>query len=92
MQELLPKQNKTGKNVALGVAGAFFLVPWFFMDFSDAERVEYNALRNRYNHLASIAMSKHCRDDIQPLPSAEEMQEKAREARNKEEKEFPTSR
>ncbi len=37
---LIPKQNKTGKNVGLGIAGAFLIVPWFFMDFSDAERIK----------------------------------------------------
>ena len=73
MQDVLPKTEKTGKNVALGVAGAFFLVPWFFMDFSSAEQVEYEAYRNRYNHLASIAISKECGIEKKVYPSAEEL-------------------
>ena len=73
MQDILPKTEKTGKNVALGVAGAFFLVPWFFMDFSSAEQVEYEAYRNRYNHLASIAISKECGSEKKVYSSAEEL-------------------
>lgn len=57
---LVPATEKTGKNVALGVADAFFLVPWFFMDFSQAEQMEINALRQRYNHLSILAGEKNC--------------------------------
>ena len=57
---IIPKTEKTGKNVALGVAGAFLLVPWFFMDFSDAEQTEVNALRRRYNHLSILSEEKNC--------------------------------
>jgi hypothetical protein len=60
IRRLLPKSEKTGKNVALGVAGAFFLVPWFFMDFSDAEKIEIEAHRSRYNHLARLYDDKQC--------------------------------
>ncbi len=75
IQRLLPERDKTGQNVALGVAGAFLLVPWFFMDFKNAEATEYEAYRQRYNHLASIALDKHC--DIKPAkyPSVEQMRE-----------------
>ena len=48
---LIPASDKTAKNVALGIAGWFLLVPWFFMDFSQAEQTEINALRQRHNHL-----------------------------------------
>lgn len=95
MQQLMPKTNKTGKNVALGVAGAFVLIPWLFMDFSHAEEQEYNALRQRYNHLAIIAMEKDCdkSEEIELLPSAEDMKAKAREeSGGKEKGPYPTSR
>lgn len=76
IQRLLPKTDKTGKNVALGVAGWFFLVPLFFMDFKNAEAVEYEAYRQRYNHLTAIAMSKkNCSVDPTHLPSVQEMKE-----------------
>ncbi len=75
IQRLLPKTDKTGKNVALGVAGWFFLVPLFFMDFKNAEAVEYEAYRQRYNHLASLAMSKDCSTEVINLPSVQQMKE-----------------
>lgn len=67
--KLLPKTEKTGKNVALGVAGAFFLVPWFFMDLSHAEQEEVNALRQRYNHLGAIAVDKKCGYEVKQVPA-----------------------
>jgi hypothetical protein len=73
IQRLLPKTDKTGKNVALGVAGWFLIVPWFFMDFKNAEATEYQALRQRHQHLTSIAMSKKCKVSVQHYPSMEEM-------------------
>ncbi len=75
IQRLLPQTDKTGKNVALGVAGWFFLVPLFFMDFKNAEAVEYQAYRQRYNHLSSLAMSKDCGAETIDLPSIEEMKQ-----------------
>ena len=56
----LPDTQKTGKNVALGVAGLFLLVPWFFMDFTESEKIEIEAMRNRYTRLNSIAADKGC--------------------------------
>ena len=73
IQRLLPKTDKTGTNVALGVAGWFLLVPWFFMDFKNAEQTEYEAYRQRYNHLAAIAMSKKCSVEAAQYPSVQEM-------------------
>lgn len=56
----LPDTQKTGKNVALGVTGLLFIVPWFFMDFSESEQIEIEALRNRYTRLNAIAADKGC--------------------------------
>ena len=64
---LLPDTEKTGKNVLLGIAGAFIIVPWFFMDFSQAEQMEINALRQRYNQLGLIAVDKGCSVDPRPI-------------------------
>jgi len=68
IQNLIPKTNKTGKNVALGIAGWFLLVPWFFMDLSQAEQEEINAYRQRYNHLVSISVDKGCSGQRQQIP------------------------
>ncbi len=81
IQRLLPKTDKTGQNVALGVAGWFLLVPWFFMDFKNAEATEYQALRQRHQHLTSLAISKKCKVNAQNYPSIEEM--KAEYEKNK---------
>ena len=40
IQRLLPETKKTGKNVGLGVAGVFLIVPWYFMDFTKSEQIE----------------------------------------------------
>jgi hypothetical protein len=74
INHLMPKSEKTGKNVALGVTGAFFIVPLFFMDFSDAEKVEIEAYRSRYNHLVRIYNRKGCgtKEIIKPFGLKEE--------------------
>jgi hypothetical protein len=58
ISRLVPQTEKTGKNVALGITGAIFLVPLFFIDLSKAEQIEINAFRQRYNHLVIIASEK----------------------------------
>jgi len=79
ISRLMPQTEKTGKNVALGVAGAFFLVPWFFMDLSHAEQEEVNAYRQRYNTLATLAADKKCDIDTTQIPplKAPEAKEKS---------------
>lgn len=57
---LLPFEDATGKNVVLGVAGAFLLVPWFFMDFKEGEATELQALRRRNQWLREVASNKDC--------------------------------
>ena len=68
IQRLIPETEKTGKNVALGVTGVFFIVPLFFMDLSQAEQEEVNAYRQRYNHLLIIAGDKNCGVKGEPIP------------------------
>jgi hypothetical protein len=60
MFKLYPKTQKTGKNVALGVAGAFFIVPLFFMDFSDSEKIEIEAYQRRDKQLHKMADREKC--------------------------------
>ena len=75
MQRLLPKTNKFATNTLWAVGGCIIIVPFFFMDLKDAEKIEYDALRTRYNRLLIIASEKDC--DLsgvstQPIPSFEE--------------------
>ncbi len=58
--ELLPDADATGKNVALGVTGAFLLIPWFFMDFKEGEAVDIKALDKRNDWLREVAADKDC--------------------------------
>ncbi len=62
--KLIPKSKKTGKNVALGVAGWFLLVPWFFMDFSEAEKIEIRAYQERYLALEQLWEKKSCNEIV----------------------------
>lgn len=57
---LIPQQNKIGKNIALSVAGAFIIVPWLFLDFSDAERIEIQSYQLRNNWLRTLYTNKKC--------------------------------
>jgi hypothetical protein len=60
MQRLLPKTNKLGTNTLWAIGGVLFIVPFFFMDLKDAEKIEYDAFRARYNRLLIIAAEKQC--------------------------------
>ena len=69
IERLIPKTNKTAKNVVLGVTGFFLIVPLFFMDLSKAEQMEIDAYRRRYNHLLIIAGDKECGVDRTEIPA-----------------------
>ena len=60
IKHLIPKSSKTGKNAALGVAGLFFLVPWFFMDLSNAEKQELEGYQERYKMLVKLKEETGC--------------------------------
>lgn len=60
MQRMAPKTDKGLSNALWATAGVFLIVPFFFMDFKDAEKIEYNALRQRYNRLLVYAAEKEC--------------------------------
>ena len=54
-------KKKDKKKVLKMVTGAFIIIPWFFVDMKDAEKVEANALRERYNHLSTLVGRHDCR-------------------------------
>ena len=58
--KLVPESKKGTKNTVLGVTGFFLIVPLFFMDFSDAEKVEIQAYQNRYLELEKMGSRKNC--------------------------------
>jgi len=60
MRQLSPKTDKVGTNVIWAIAGIFLIVPFFFMDFKDAEKIEYDAYRARKIRLMVYAAEKGC--------------------------------
>lgn len=60
MQRLLPKTNKGVTNTLWATAGVFLIVPFFFMDLKDAEKIEFDAMRRRHNRLLIYAAEKNC--------------------------------
>jgi len=68
MQQMINKQleaegarnAQVGGNVALGVLGAFFIVPLFFMDTSNAHTVEEKAAQSRFDRLQQMAIDRKC--------------------------------
>jgi len=89
MQRLLPQTNKFATNTLWAIGGCLVIVPFFFMDLKEAEKIEYDALRTRYNRLLIIASEKNC--DLsgvsaQPIPSLAEQKviaEKVKEEMSK---------
>lgn len=59
-RRLAGKTDKTVKNASLAAAGAFLVVPYFFIDLSEAEEIELNALRARYMRLERLKEIKSC--------------------------------
>jgi hypothetical protein len=78
MQEMVQAQavaeadrnKQIAANVALGVAGAFLLVPWFFMDTGNAATVEERAARARYQRLNQMQIDRKCPASTPPSQSA----------------------
>lgn len=54
------RNAQVGKNVALGVAGLFLIVPWFFMDTGNAATVEEKAAQARYLRLQQMQLERNC--------------------------------
>ena len=49
------------KRTLLMLSGGLLIVPWFFLDLSDADKIEANAKRARHNYLVDIAKKRNCR-------------------------------
>lgn len=61
MARILPKTDKGASNALWAGAGVFTLgIGFLFMDFKDAEKVEFEAMRNRHNRLLVYAAEKGC--------------------------------
>ena len=88
MARILPKTDKGMSNALWAVGGCLVIVPFFFMDFKDAEKIEFDAMRNRQNRLLIYAAEKGC--DMggvraERIPSVEEQRKAAKELLEKKE-------
>ena len=54
------KNKQVGTNAALGVAGFFLIVPWFFMDLGGAATAEQKAAQARFKRLEQMKIDKKC--------------------------------
>jgi len=84
MARLLPKTNKGVTNALWATGGVFLIVPFFFMDLKDAEKIEFEAMRTRHNRLLVYAAEKNC--DMmgvkaERIPSIEERKAAAKKAK-----------
>ena len=43
------------------LSGGLLIVPWFFLDLTDADKIEANAQRARYNYLVDRGVKRNCR-------------------------------
>ena len=79
-----PQANKGFTNGLWATGGAFLIVPYFFVDLKDAEQVEFEACRQRYNYLRTIAIDKGCQDSNSPeIPSLMEIKTLAKQGKLK---------
>ena len=60
MQRILPETNKFGYNALCVAGGILVIVPFFFMDLKDADKIEWEAMRVRHNRLLVYAAEKEC--------------------------------
>ena len=68
IQRMVPAIKKKDRiRTLLIMPGVFLIIPLFFVDLSDAEKVEANALRKRYNHLSTLADRHNCRFEAPTL-------------------------
>ena len=95
MNRIIPHTNKFGYNTLMFVGGLLVIVPFFFMDFKEAEKIEWEAMRVRRNRLLIYAAEKGCDfggSEPVPIPSLEEMKKMMKEAKKKKSKSKKTDK
>ena len=59
---MMPAVKKADKKrTLLMLSGGLLIVPWFFLDLTDADKIETNAKRVRHNYLVDVAKKRNCR-------------------------------
>ena len=68
MKKMIPAVKKADKKrTLLMLSGGLLIVPWFFLDLSDADKIETNAKRARHNYLIDIAKKSNCQFKVSKL-------------------------
>jgi len=94
MARLLPKTDKGLTNALWAAGGVVAIVPFFFMDFKDAEKIEFDAMRQRHNRLLVYAAEKGCdfgEVRAERIPSVEERKAAAKKAKKEADNEQESS-
>ena len=62
VKKMLPAVKKADKKrTLLMLSGGLLIIPWFFLDLTDADKIEANAQRARYNYLVDRGVKRNCR-------------------------------
>ena len=70
IKKMIPAVKKADKKrTLLMLSGGLLIVPWFFLDLSDADKIETNAQRARHNYLVDVAKKRNCRFKVPHLKS-----------------------
>ena len=65
VQRMMPAIKKADKKrTLLMLSGGLLIIPWFFLDLTDADKIEANAQRARYNYLVDRGVKRNCRSNI----------------------------
>ena len=68
VKKMIPAVKKADKKrTLLMLSGGLLIVPWFFLDLSDADKIEANAERARHNYLVDVAKKRNCRFKVSKL-------------------------
>jgi hypothetical protein len=68
VKRMIPAVKKADKKrTLLMLSGGLLIVPWFFLDLSDADKIETNAKRARHNYLIDIAKKSNCQFKVSKL-------------------------
>ena len=68
VQRMMPAIKKADKKrTLLMLSGGLLIIPWFFLDLTDADKIEANAQRARYNYLVDRGVKRNCRLKIPHL-------------------------
>ena len=68
VKKMIPAVKKADKKrTLLMVSGGLLIVPWFFLDLTDADKIETNAERARHNYLVDIVKERNCRFKVAKL-------------------------